>query len=133
MSINAIGGAAFSLFANHIDEPKQAVPVILPDKYAGAETEAGALLSSLGFHKEDVQAYQEQYGVNLTDKFTTEFRAGKHNYNAGERFYDQKSQSYKFKAYISVNESYYKHLKTFVAERRTSAQASASGVGGKIG
>lgn len=105
----------------------------MPDKYAGAETEANALLSALGFSKDDVQAYHEQYGVNLADKFTTEFRASKHNYHAGERFYDQKSHSYKFKAYISVNESYYKHLKSFVAERRTSAQANASGAGGKVG
>ena len=124
MSVNPISGN-ISPPGNNNHEEMKAVPVILSTKNAPPAEEADALLSSLGYSKADLDAYQERYGVNLrqqlVDTFTANHRAGRFNPNAGQRFYDAATKSYKVKTYIGVNESFLKQLTGFIAERRNPA------------
>jgi hypothetical protein len=86
MPINPLGsGNLFSMFGSHNDTSRQVVTVLFPDKHAGVEREADALLSSLGFKTADLKAYQQTYGVDLREKMSDGLRNQPINYKVGQR------------------------------------------------
>ena len=120
MSVDPVSGN-YALSGSDNREEMRAVPVILSTRNAPPAEEADALIRSLGYSKADLEAYQERYGVDLRQKlinnFTNNRGTGRFNPNAGQRFYDAASKSYKIKTYIGVNDSYYKQLTGFIVHK----------------
>ncbi len=134
MPINPLGsGNLFSMFDSYNDTSRQVVTVLFPDKHAGVEREADALLSSLGFKTADLKAYQQTYGVDLREKMIDGLRNQPINYKVGQRVYDAESKSYKFQTTIGMDTALYSQLKSFIAERHMSQPQEVAGVNSKVG